>query len=89
MVGALRAERSAHKPVGLPRKSPRIWAGAVLTGFALRLSAKQWVETFITTARRMVVPTLVIVQVLGLGFLTRYAGTDAVIGLVFTGAGAA
>ena len=37
----------------------------------------------------MIVPTLVIALVLGLGFLTRYAGTDAVIGLVFTGAGAA
>src|ERR1700751_4154810 len=32
-------------------------------------------------------PGLVIGQVLGLGFLTRYAGTDAVLGLAFTGAG--
>lgn len=39
MVGALRAERSTHKPEGLPQVSRRIWAGAVLTGFALVLSA--------------------------------------------------
>jgi lactate permease len=31
---------------------------------------------------------LVIGQVLGLGYLTRYAGTDAVLGLAFTSAGA-
>jgi lactate permease len=36
----------------------------------------------------MKIPVLVIGQVLGLGFLTRYAGTDAVLGLAFTGAGA-
>ena len=37
----------------------------------------------------MKIPVLVIGQVLGLGFLTRYSGTDAVLGLAFTGAGAA
>jgi lactate permease len=37
--------------------------------------------------KRMKVPVLVIAQVLGLGFLTRYSGTDAVLGLAFTGAG--
>jgi lactate permease len=35
----------------------------------------------------MKIPVLVIGQVLGLGFLTRYAGTDAVLGLAFTSAG--
>ena len=34
-------------------------------------------------------PVIVIAQVLGLGYLTRYAGTDAVLGLMFIGAGAA
>ena len=37
----------------------------------------------------MKIPVLVIGQVLGLGFLTRYSGTDAVLGLAFTSAGAA
>jgi len=36
----------------------------------------------------MKIPVLVIGQVLGLGFLTRYCGTDAVLGLAFTSAGA-
>jgi lactate permease len=32
-------------------------------------------------------PVMVIALLLGLGFLTRYSGTDAVLGLAFTGAG--
>jgi lactate permease len=40
------------------------------------------------TLRRMKIPVLVIGQVLGLGFLTRYSGTDAELGLAFTSAGA-
>src|SRR5207302_7929831 len=39
------------------------------------------------TARRRWYPVLVIGQVLALGSLTPYAGTDAVLGLAFTGAG--
>jgi lactate permease len=39
------------------------------------------------TLKRMKIPVLVIGQVLGLGFLTRYCGTDAVLGLAFTSAG--
>src|SRR5205814_6425156 len=54
----------------------------------LRLSAAQWKSVFVRTMHRMKTPVLVIGQVLGLGFLTRYSGTDAVLGLAFTGAGA-
>ncbi|HXB55064.1 MAG TPA: lactate permease LctP family transporter [Vicinamibacteria bacterium] len=64
-----------------------VFVAALLSGLALRLSAAQWKETVTRTARRMKVPVLVIGQVLGLGFLTRYSGTDAVLGLAFTGAG--
>jgi lactate permease len=57
---------------------------AILSGLFLRLSARQWQEAISRTARRMRVPILVIGQVLGLAALTRYAGTDAVLGLAFT-----
>ena len=59
----------------------------MLSGLVLRLSATQWKDAFVQTMRRMKIPVLVIAQVLGLGFLTRYSGTDAVLGLAFTGAG--
>ena len=64
-----------------------VFVAALLTGLVLKLSAAQWRDAFVQTARRMKVPVLVIGQVLGLGFLTRYSGTDAVLGLAFTSAG--
>jgi lactate permease len=65
-----------------------VFVAAVLSGLVLRLSAAQWKSVFRQTMQRMKTPVLVIGQVLGLGFLTRYSGTDAVLGLAFTGAGA-
>jgi lactate permease len=64
-----------------------VFCAAILTGLVLRMSVAQWGEATIRTLRRMKIPVLVIGQVLGLGFLTRYSGTDAVLGLAFTGAG--
>lgn len=64
-----------------------VFVAALLSGMVLKLSAAQWKESFIATMHRMKIPVLVIGQVLGLGFLTRYSGTDAVLGLAFTGAG--
>src|SRR6266403_2102900 len=64
-----------------------VFVAALLSGLVLKLSASQWRQAFVQTARRMKTPVLVIGQVLGLGVLTRYSGTDAVLGLAFTGAG--
>ncbi|HUL65463.1 MAG TPA: L-lactate permease [Burkholderiaceae bacterium] len=64
-----------------------VFVAALLTGVVLKLSAAQWKQAVGRTLSRMKVPVLVIAQVLGLGFLTRYSGTDAVLGLAFTGAG--
>jgi lactate permease len=64
-----------------------VFVAAILSGLVLKLNAKQWKDAFMQTMHRMKIPVLVIAQVLGLGFLTRYSGTDAVLGLAFTGAG--
>jgi len=66
-----------------------VFVAAILSGLALRMTAAQWKQTVRRTLQRMKTPVLVIGQVLGLGYLTRYAGTDAVLGLAFTNAGAA
>ncbi|WP_242394275.1 L-lactate permease [Anaeromyxobacter oryzisoli] len=66
-----------------------VFVAALVSGLALRMNAAQWRESITRTLRRMKTPVLVIGQVLGLGYLTRYAGTDAVLGLAFTTAGAA
>ncbi len=65
-----------------------VFVAAILSGIVLRMNAGQWREATSRTLRRMKTPVLVIGQVLGLGYLTRYAGTDAVLGLAFTRAGA-
>jgi lactate permease len=64
-----------------------VFVAAILSGLVLGLTGQQWKEAFLQTMHRMKIPVLVIGQVLGLGFLTRYSGTDAVLGLAFTGAG--
>lgn len=64
-----------------------VFVAAILSGLALGMSAAQWKEAIGRTLHRMRIPVLVIGQVLGLGFLTRYSGTDAVLGLAFTSAG--
>jgi lactate permease len=64
-----------------------VFVAAILSGLVLKLSARQWKDALMQTLHRMKIPVLVIGQVLGLGFLTRYSGTDAVLGLAFTGAG--
>ncbi len=64
-----------------------VFVAALLSGLVLKLNVGQWKDAFMQTMHRMKIPVLVIGQVLGLGFLTRYSGTDAVLGLAFTGAG--
>ena len=64
-----------------------VFVAAILTGLVLKMSLEQWKLAIVRTAHRLVIPILVIGQVLGLGFLTRFSGTDAVLGLAFTGAG--
>ncbi len=64
-----------------------VFVAALISGLVLKLNPAQWGQSITRTARRLGIPILVIAQVLGLGFLTRYSGTDAVIGLAFTAAG--
>ncbi len=64
-----------------------VFVAAVLSGLVLGMSGAQWQDAIVRTGRRMKTPVIVIALVLGLGFLTRYSGTDAVLGLAFTGAG--
>ena len=88
-VAAINAKPEAAKFVinWLSAAGTGVFVAAILSGLVLKLNAAQWKEALVQTLHRMKIPVLVIGQVLGLGFLTRYAGTDAVLGLAFTGAG--
>ncbi|ADY57294.1 L-lactate transport [Syntrophobotulus glycolicus DSM 8271] len=67
-----------------------IMAAAIVSGLlVLRLSGQQWVKSFSVTAKKMKSTLLVLCFVLGFSTLTRFAGTDAILGLAFTKTGAA
>jgi len=65
-----------------------ILLAAFLTGiFFLKVTFAQWKEILVTTIVRLKIPLSVISLVLGLSYMTRYAGTDAVLGLAFAKTG--
>jgi lactate permease len=60
---------------------------AIVSGFMLGLGPKQLILIFIKTLRRMQLAVIAISFMLGLGYVTRYSGLDAVLGLAFTRSG--
>jgi lactate permease len=64
-----------------------VFLAAVASGLALGLSPRELGRTFLVTAHRMRMPLVAIACMLGLGFVTRYSGVDAVLGLAFTRTG--
>jgi lactate permease len=64
-----------------------VFLAAVVSGLALGLSPRELVRTFLQTAHRMRMPLVAIACMLGLGFVTRYSGVDAVLGLACTRTG--
>jgi lactate permease len=61
---------------------------ALATAVYLRVSVRQLAAVAIATLRRMRAPLATIMLMLALGFVTRYGGTDATLGLAFTRTGA-
>lgn len=64
-----------------------VFLAAVVSGLALGLAPRELGRTFLTTAHRMRMPLVAIACMLGLGFVTRYSGVDAVLGLACTRTG--
>ena len=60
---------------------------AIVAGLLLGLSPLRLVKIFWRTLSRMRLATLAISFMLGLGYVTRYSGLDAVLGLAFTRTG--
>ncbi len=84
------------KPTPEGAKFPFIWLSATGTGCFLAailgglirgVSPAKLMTLFFHTAWRMRFAVLAISAMLGLGFVTRYSGTDAVLGLAFTHTG--
>ncbi len=63
------------------------FCAAVISGLLLGLNLVQLMRAFWRTLKRMRVPMIAISFMLGLGYVTRYSGLDAVLGLAFTRTG--
>jgi lactate permease len=73
--------------VPLSSTGTAVFLAAVVSGLLLGLSPLDQLRLLARTMRRMARPILAIFCMLALGFVTKYAGMDAVLGLAFTRAG--
>jgi lactate permease len=64
-----------------------ILLAAIASAIYLRVSLAQFAAIALSTLRRMRAPLATIMIMLSLGFVTRYGGTDATLGLAFTRTG--
>ncbi len=92
----MRAAPVVTKPTGEGARFDFVWLSATGTGCFLAallgglirgVSPGQLFSLFFTTLYRMRFAVLAICGMLGLGYVTRYSGTDAVLGLAFTHTG--
>jgi len=64
-----------------------ILLAAVVSGLIIGMSGAQWAQAVKRTALRLRMPLMTIGLVLGMGYVTKYSGMDAVLGLAFTKTG--
>jgi lactate permease len=82
-----RAEAAAFTVNWASATGTAILLAAIATAIYLRVSFAQFMAVALGTLRRMRAPLATIMLMLALGFVTRYGGTDATLGLAFTRTG--
>jgi lactate permease len=82
-----RAEAARYTFNWLSATGSGILLAALLTAIYLRVPPRDLLAIAATTLKRMRAPLLTIALMLSLGFVTRYGGTDATLGLAFTHTG--
>ncbi len=80
-------EKAQVEVVPLSSTGTAVFLAAVLSGSFLGLSPWGLARLFAGTIQRMVPAILAIMSMLALGFVTKYSGMDAVLGLAFTRTG--
>jgi lactate permease len=80
-------ENAKLEVVPLSATGTAVFFAAVASGFALGLSPKTMAGVLARTIRKMIPAFVAILCMLALGFVTKYSGMDAVLGLAFTRAG--
>ena len=84
---AVRAEAARFSLTWLSATGTAILFAALTTILYLRIPVSQVVAVAAMTLTRMRAPLMTIAFMLSLGFVTRYGGTDATLGLAFTHTG--
>jgi lactate permease len=80
-------EKAVLELVPLSSTGTAVFLAAILTGVSLRVPWSRQIQLFGSTLRKMVPAILAILCMLALGFVTKYSGMDAVLGLAFTRTG--
>jgi lactate permease len=80
-------EKAQLEIVPVSSTGTAVFLAAVLSGLALGVGPRAMARTFARTVHRMVPAIAAIVAMLALGFVTKYSGMDAVLGLAFTRTG--
>jgi lactate permease len=84
---SVRAEAARYTLNWLSATGTGILIAALLTAAYLRVPVNDLLGIALLTLRRMRNPLITIALMLSLGFVTRYGGTDATLGLAFTKTG--
>ncbi len=82
-----RAEPAVFTVNWLSATGTSVLAAAMATILLLRLRRRDVADVARATWRQMQIPLLTIATMMALGFVTRYGGTDATLGLAFTKTG--
>jgi lactate permease len=82
-----RAEAARYTLNYISATGTGILIAALLTAFYLRIPSARLVSIAAMTLKRMRFPLFTIALMLSLGYVTRYGGTDATLGLAFTKTG--
>jgi lactate permease len=80
-------ERAEFNLAWLTSPGTGVFAAAMLSALLLRMNGGQMARVFKRTFHQMKIPVPTIACMLGLSYVTRYAGMDATLGVAFAGTG--
>jgi lactate permease len=80
-------DKAVYKFEWLSAAGTGIFIAALLAALTSGMSLAMWRTAVVRTGSRLRLPLLTIVLILGMGYVTKYSGMDAVLGLAFTRTG--
>jgi len=87
VVATKKPEEAVYKFSWFSMAGTGVLFACIVTALLLRQPPRAFGRSFLSTCKRMKVPLLAIVPMLGLAAVTRYSGADAILGLAFTRTG--